>query len=441
MKIIIFIAIYLPLQEFLLKWLPVGDSVFFFLRQVPDFLLLALFLVLAVRRIIHNGTFKIIGRGLDLYVGAFVLWAFAISVFTPGSDFSVNFSEIYTLLRYSVLVYCIQLLEPSDEQIKLLLHWILVSVLLQVAIGFLQYFGGISVRDFLAARDYSSAISGVEKVFTGAREEGKNNLMGTMGDNINFAYLMSIGVFVCAAIVDRKVMKLVLITMFFVMLLFSGSRTIFVSTALVYLSYLIWLRNVGVRNILIVSFALFLAALFLILRDVALTMEYDYSSFWALFRSEIMINLMNQRLGMFVFFLPELVLNGDFIFGLSPDRYYIAEIATHQYESVPLILLAVFDKVFEDFYWVALLAYYGLIGLSLWVLFFVKVGLHVKPLLRVDSKTARNVGFVVVMLLILTIPLNMANQAFESRYFSFYLWLFIGLAVFLRRRSVQRTGF
>jgi len=246
--------------------------------------------------------------------------------------------------------------------------------------------------------------------------------------------LMAAGVFVCTAMVERKVIRIVLIGMLFLMLLFSGSRAIFMATLLVYVGHVMWLRNVAARNVLLVFSALIFVAAFFLLRDIASTMKYDYSSFWALFHSEVFASLMNQRLGMIFFFLPELVLSGDFILGLSPDRFYIAGIADQQYNSIPEILLILFDKVFEDFYWIALLSYYGLIGVAIWLLFFLKVGWHVKLLLRSDNATTRSVAFIAVMLIILMIPLNMANQAFESRYFSFYLWLFVGLAVFLRRK-------
>lgn len=437
MNVIIFVAIYLPFQEFILKWIPVGDGVFFFLRQVPDLLLLGLFIALLSKRLVVVGKVPVIGRGVDFYLGGFLVWAIAISLATTGSNGAVNFSEVHTLLRYSVLLYCIQLVQPTSKEIRLLLHIILYSVLFQAVIGAVQFLGGAPARDFLAARDYASAISGVEKVFTGARDEGSNNLMGTMGDNINFAYLMAIGVFLGTALWCNRRFRHLMLVLLFVMLLFSGSRAIFISTLVVFLLYVLWVRNREMRNVLLLSIFLFLGMSFLVLREIALTMEYDYSSFWALFRSEIVTNLMNQRLGMVVFFLPELVASGDFLLGLSPDRFFIAQVA-HQYGSVPPMLLTVFEYVFEDFYWLAMLSYYGTIGFGFWVLFLGSLGSFARPLLRAEDSVSRSVGFMALMLLLLTIPLNMANQAFESRYFSFYLWLFVGLSVFLRRKQLQR---
>lgn len=429
MNIIIFIAIYLPIQEFLLKWIPVGDGVLFLLRQAPDLLLFAFFTILVVKHLVGNWTIRRLGSGLDVYIVAFIVWSITISIITTGSSVLVNTTEIYTLLRYSVLIYCVQLLEPTEEQVAKLLKWLLVSVLLQVLVGTVQFVGGIQVRDFLAAHNYVNTVSDVERIFTGARDDVSNRLMGTMGDNINFAYLMAVGLFVSIATFDKKSVKGVVLAIIVLFMLFlSGSRAIFISTLIVYALYLLWVKSVSLRVVFAALFIFFSALIFTVMQSLAASVEYEYTSFLALFSPEILVNLMNQRLGLLIYFLPELILHGDIFFGHSPDRFYIAEVARQEYDNVPAIILSVFDKVFEDVYWLALVSYYGVVGAFFWIIWLFRLGWFIRPLLTFEG-AVKKIGLIAVALLILSIPFNMANQAFESRYFSFYLWLFVGLAV------------
>jgi hypothetical protein len=423
----------MPFQEFVIKWLPVPDAVFFLLRQTTDVAIISLFVWVLLTQIVRKGTVVTSRVGVEVLFLCFVLWAILLSALTSGSDVGTNFSEIYVISRYGLLFYSVIALKPTENEIAKLIKYISLSVLLQMCIGYAQFVGGDTVKVFFSARDYTNSISEVARSFTINRVDARAALSGTTGDFINFAYLMAVGLILYVTIPGRLVKRIIIMALVGVVLFLSGSRAISISVIFVVLGYVLWIRNVLARYLVFAVIFAVIFPVFFILMDLAKSVEYDYVSFWALFREETIISLLNQRLGMLVFFMPEFIASGDFIVGLSPDRFYIADVARRNYEGMPLVLISVFDQVFEDFYFIALFAYYGFVGFALYMTIFWKIFRVARELQESGDYLTRRVATISVLLLIIAIPLNIANQAFEARYFSFYLWLFAGLVVHMKR--------
>lgn len=432
MWILKLVVIYLPLQEFLLKWLPVTESVFFLLRQLPEFLLLLLSAALAARELSAK-RIPYSGERFEAYLLCFLLSAILSALLNPLSDKAIVGSELFVLLRYFAVVFCLIALRPSEKEIRSLLLVVFISFALQAFLGYLQLVGGEAVRQVFVARSYVNVLSEVSREFTGGAEGGRQSIIGTGGDFINFAYMMAVAV-ACALSFFRKGTKLLfLLGVLLVILFFSGSRTIFLSTLLLVAIALAWTKSLNLRVALFLVAGFGLIAVFGVLVAIAETVQYDYKSFWALFKSETVLALLNQRLGVLVYFIPEYIRSGHFLFGFSADRFYIGEVVWGDYLGVPTILAAVLDFVFEDLYFAALFGYYGLFGLAFFIAAWVQIFRVAKRLAVHGDGLAGKIGVATLMLLFLAIPLNMANQAFEARYFAFYLWLFAGLCLYCGR--------
>jgi hypothetical protein len=122
------------------------------------------------------------------------------------------------------------------------------------------------------------------------------------------------------------------------------------------------------------------------------------------------------------------VLKSGTLFGFSADDE-IARLKIADYSKGILQRLVSF-KTFEDVYWVAMLSYYGFIGIGLflWILY---------RLYRCSRFVARytnnyvfaSIGLGMAVYIVLTIPLNFIIRPFENRIGSFYFWLLTGLVV------------
>jgi len=427
------LVVYLPLEVFILKWIPVSDIGYSLLRQIPDLLVFGLMSSLLLARLVEARFSPMIGGKVDLYLFLFIFWAFVTLLLNPGADTFLGFANIKALLRYVLLVYIILLLNPNKNQIDALVRWFWAAIIIQLFFGFFQLIGGFPVRDFLAARSTTEGIGGITKNFTGDRFEDRNDLMGTMGDTISYAYFLLIGfVFwiVKNSINGRKVWLLSLI--FVILIYLSGSKAVFLTSVMVLMGYLFWqysFKRILIWCALIFPSVLIIAGIFISTDNIA---EVQTSS------SHLLEGMMNSRLGVITYILPKLLFSPHNIIGFSPDKYFFTEFVTVNFPAVPFILIAVLPHVLEDVYWVAMYVYYGMIGFALWLFFLVAFYKRISGSLGLLSFYDNYLTKVAIVLLLTTLPLNLLNQAFEVRTFSFYLWLFCGLALVQRRQIIKR---
>lgn len=429
MLILKFLAFYLPLEELFLKWLPVSDQVYLVLRQMPDLLVMGLAASLLTYRLAIARSIPAVGGRVDLYLVLFVFWSFATILVNQGADLFICMLNIKALLRYILLLYILLLLNPSPEQIRNLIKWIVAAVTVQALMGVVQLVGGLSVRDFLAARHVSEGIGGAVKKFTGDRFEGQNDLMGTMGDNISYGYLIMLGVILILFKSQRSIGIRALFALFLITLTFlSGSKAIFLVSLMVGYGYCLW--RWGRSNTLLMSF-LVLPLLAIV---TYLVLPGDVIETAKVSSQRLFEGMMNSRLGILVYIMPELLWNPYSVIGFSPDKDFFSDFVEASLPSIPTVLLVVLSHVIEDVYWAAMYIYYGMIGFALWCLFLRSIYKRLKPLTSSPSLLMQYLGRVATIMILVSVPLNFFNQSFEVRSFSFYLWLFCGLALVQRRQ-------
>lgn len=434
MIVIYLLAFYLPLEEFLLKWLPIGDQAYLLLRQLPDLVVFLMCVVLIFRRSSAGLDIPIIGKRCDIFLLLFLGWAIA-AMFLNNANIPIALANIKALLRYILLVYIVLMLAPSEKQVKILFRWIGYAVVLQLVIGIFQFGGGLTTRDFLAARHVTESVAGVSTDFTGDRFEGINDLMGTMGNTIAFAMFLLVGMTIWMASPKIGALRYWLgIGALFVSIYLSGSRSVVLAALfLLLVKYGLDLGFGKLSKRFLQLLPLLIALVFLssFMIDAESNRSFSY-----MFTSGYIQEALNQRLGILVYVLPKIGLSAHSLFGFSSDKFVMVEFVHANLTTVPSILVDVLQDVVEDVYWVALFIYYGWIGLVLWVLYLLGIGKRVVFIRgQFLSHTLKQVSTVALLLLMAAIPLNFLNQAFEVRVFSFYFWLMCGLTLALYRRE------
>lgn len=438
MPLIYILGFYLPLEEFILKWLPVGDQAYLLLRQLIDVIVLSMFALLVLKRVFTGRTIPVIGGGCDALLFIFIACA-ALTSLLNHADVALSIANIKALLRYVLLIYITLMLDPSEKQINRLLLWISIAIIGQIIFGAFQFAGGFAARDFLAARHVSDTIAGIATDFTGDRFEDINDLMGTMGNTIAFGMFLLVGVSMW--LVSHRLGGLKYWLGFCILLVpiyLTGSRSVILSALFLLLVNYGLVFNFSKLSRRILLLIPLLIPLFFLSEYIIET--ENHKSFSYIFTSDYIQEALNQRLGILVYIGPQISLSPHSLLGYSPDKFIFIDFVHANLTMVPQILVDVLEYVIEDVYWVALFIYYGWIGLIIWGLFLFNIWKKLAFIREQSmSSTLMRLSSTAILLLIVSIPLNFLNQAFEVRAFSFYLWLICGLTLAFYRREKRDT--
>jgi hypothetical protein len=99
-------------------------------------------------------------------------------------------------------------------------------------------------------------------------------------------------------------------------------------------------------------------------------------------------------------------------------------------------------RAFEDVHWVALLAYYGFLGLAAFVLLLLRLlGAALRARALASDPVERALAAVLVALLVLVFPLSFLAPTLDFRAFAYPFWLLAGLVLGAagRRASARRA--
>lgn len=447
--LVLFLAAYLPVEDFVLKWLPVPDTAILLLHQLPDFLIAAVcFLVLCDRLMRFRGL-QGFGRGFDWPLAIFLLSATFTLILNRNAVVGLWFASLKALFRYLILAYLVRTYRVSAADTHRLVNILLVGVWIQIALGLAQLVGGIPVRDFLASRNITNAdLAGYQPAdYTGTRFEGVNNPMGTMGNMINYGAFLVVGIaiFLCCVPPRKRIRRWAGVALSFLCIFSSNSRSALIAAVVVLLCYVY--LNVGKRIALLLVGAtiasLALGAIFLAGGQSADIAKYgeDYHSkarFFRMFSSDYIEEAKSQRLGLVMYLAPEFLSDPVGVpFGYSPDPKVIVDKVHTHVPDVPASLIEAYAGLVEDVYWLAILIQFGLIGLiSFAAAVFWAIRALARKFRQETEPASRTFALLALLLMIASVLMNCFNQVFLIRQFSFCLWVLFGLTFLPRRVAV-----
>ncbi len=428
LRIVYFLVVYLPLEDFLLKWLPVPYPIYLGLRQVSDVLVLVAVGVTLGTRLRSTRRFRIIGRGADLCLLSFVILALGTVVAREGNVL-YTVLNLKALLRYVLLVYVLLNLRVERTEVYTFLRLIYVSLGIQLVVSLIQLVGPVSVDQFFFPRVRVTEVAGVQFKSTAIREAEKGYIFGTMTNTISYGGFLLVGLatYVTRYIRDRRTLSYWgTVAVFLFLAYMSGSRAVtFAVVLLVGVDH--YLSGETGRFLKVSTLTFFPLALLVVLSGVNLTDLHVFE----IFSAEYLRTAMTQRLGILLEVLPQFLSElriADVLFGLSPDRSILNRFVSNL-ASIPAGLSGNVQGI-EDVYWVALPVYYGLVGLALFGGFLVSIFGHLYRIARWGKEILeRRLARIALLLLVVAIPLNLIGQYFETRQFSFYLWLLVGVSL------------
>lgn len=439
MNFLLFLCFVVTVQETLYSLAGLSGAALFFMRALVDVSSILLIVFFAARRTLLGSPVPLSGIGFERFFFIFFAYSLAISIAVTSSNLAVNISEILVLNRFIFLAMAVPFLVNTEEKIERVLRFVWILVLVQLCLGVVQLLGGQSVIRFFAPSDYTNAFSGVERSFTTNRELARDFLIGSLGDFVSFGYILLFGILIYISRQAHGLRAAIILSIFLAVIFMTGSRTIFVVAFLT--TSLYWLRKktIAVRALFVVFALPLFPALFIFVAAAASSAEFEYSNFLSLFTPEIIDHLLNQRLGMLLFYVPSFLGDPAVLTGLSPDKVFIAGYVRENFDQLPYILLYYFDSLLEDVYPVAILSYYGIFGMFLFYMMQLRIFLQARRTLNSDSAILSRMSHLLVLAFPVINLLSLANQSFENRGAAFLLWLFVGLYASALNLHAART--
>ncbi|MEY8708708.1 hypothetical protein AALK94_15565 [Bacteroides faecichinchillae] len=324
------------------------------------------------------------------------------------------------LIRYIPLAYIVLSVNKYiDIGDKIIRQFKIVAIIL-IVIGYLCIILGDKATFFLPLLPENA---------TGERETLVGNYSAVFANTIDYSFILIIFYIIFAYRANLSSMTLLGISLFFFTPIFKTGSAASVVVFIIIFLYRITNKHRKVRYSIVVIFLL----LFIIL-------GYKY---WDLVML-VIENARLSRLGMLTLTLPDFLseMSFDTLFGVGNDGYVVLD-KVNGYKSQVTMLAYLTDgniSAFGDVFWVALLVFHGLLGLSIIVFLYYMTFRSVTNKQYVDEKYDYNqivkcVYFSIVML-------SFLNQIIVVRSFALVFWIFIAITfnkVVYNNRSNENT--
>lgn len=448
---IYFLTGYIAFEEFILKFLPVSDTVYSYLRFLSEILIYVAFGKLVIHKL-HRGI-PFVKTAIDLPIIGFYS-VVLLSILINGSPLIGSLYNIRPFARYIVLFYLVANSALSERRITTLLRIILGVGIFQVTAGVIQWLGGTPAFDFFLPREATLTIGGFVKEYR-LLELGREigSVYGTLGDTVIYGIFMILVLIVYLSRIRRlEYLNLLgaIILFFFIARSYSRAATfsaLLAGGAWFYFHHG-WKKTLRLAVATVLIFGILLA--------VANPFNLEYvnprkarvglvGNVTGVFSGSYVRVAQKQRLGALIGNVPTVLVNKP-ILGYGADQNATIEGLNMSKRSYLLKILS--KSGFKDVYWVAILCFYGILGLGFFALIFYQLfraafSLYkraVSPSSVVDAGTpasnvTQRIAIIMLCLIAVTVFLLFFNRTLEYRGYGFYFWLCAGL-MFASDRSL-----
>ena len=440
---IYFLTGYVAFEEFVLKFLPVSDTVYSYLRFLGEMLIYIAFGKLVIHKLYKGIPF--VKTAIDLPIIGFYS-VVLLSILVNGSPLMGSLYNIRPMARYIVLFYLVANSSLSERKITTFLRIILGIGIFQLAAGLVQWVGGPPAFDFFLPRPSTIGIAGFTKEYR-LLEIGREigSIYGTLGDTVIYGIFMILVLIVyLSRIRQLEYLNLLgaVILLFFIARSYSRAATfsaLLAGGAWYYFHYG-WKKTLRLGLATALSFGLLLAVV------NPFNLEYInprkarvglVGNVTGVFSGSYVRVAQKQRLGALIGNVPTVLTNKP-ILGYGADQNSTIEGLNMSKRS---FLLKVLSKSgFKDVYWVAILCFYGLLGLGFFALIFFQLFRAALNLYKRSvstssainasapaSRLTQRIAIIMLCLVAVTVFLLFFNRTLEYRGYGFYFWLCAGL--------------
>ena len=404
------LLIYIPLEEFILKWLPVPVSVYNYLLYLSDGIILITILIYITKK-----RFVLPFKNENIYLLLFIFFSF-FSLFYYQS-WSPYIFKIWVLCRYILVFFIIRAVFRLEDFSKFKKYFIVIFFI-QLFVGIIQITKFPFLFDFFSPRsDLSKGANWLVK--------GETGMAGTFTYSVHYGFFMYVFCFFLSFCNFKREKKILLMSTALILSLFSGSRIAFILTFFIFFIFLYFShKKIFVRFIFgffILPVIFFSEHLFN--KIIPLVEIFDLFSYEFIYES-----IKFSRIGILKL-IPSFFNNDLFtiLFGFSLDGAVLTSFINQTMGSeIPHVLSNNAIIGIEDVYWVAHLYYFGLFG----VVFYLMVFIHLNRSFNRINTTHNNLKMIRTFIF-LTLISAFVNQVFSFK--PFILYFFFVLAFLLKK--------
>lgn len=440
MGIIYFLTGYFAFEEFVLKFLPVSDAVYSYFRFLGE-----IFIYVAFGKLVLNKLYKgipFVKTPIDFPIIGFYIVVF-LSMVINRSPLIGSLYNIRPLARYIVLFYLIVNSPLSKQRIDTLIRIILCIGVVQIGIGMIQWFGGPTIYDLFLPRASNLEVAGFSKEFR-LLEIGREigSIYGTLGDTVIYGVFMIVVLVIFLSRVKRlEYLNLLAIGILLMFIARSYSRA---ATFSALLACVVWyFFQYGWKKTVRLSLAVLLV--FGILLAIVNPFELEYinprkarvglvGNVTGVFSGSYVKVAQKQRLGAILGNVPTVLANKP-ILGYGADQNTTIDRLNKSKRSYLFKVLS--KKGFKDVYWVAILCFYGVLGLGLFAFIFFRLFIaSLRIYKQAANRITKEMALVMLCLVVVTVFLLFFNRTLEFRGYGFYFWMCAGI-LFVSDTAIQ----
>lgn len=433
--IILLIAIYIPFENFIVKWVPGGD----FIRFIPEITLYALLAYEFVKKIVYKKHY--ISTPINSLVLIFFFLAIVSLIYNLVPEQSTlkpmigGIRNLRTLTRYLAVFYIIVYNnEIQSKHLRFFINSMVAILIINIATGFFQRIFGIN--DFWLPENGDLEIAGMSTSFKSVGDGGSGreagSVIGMTGDTVYlglFLVIIAPIIYFLIAEEKRKLIYLyILLACSLVLQVFTYSNGSLIAMAgCIGVCMLVnkeWGRIAFMGMTVIV-----LIPAFFILKDIQADKSAirekesnPIDNIALLFNDDYISSLDNSRLWVLRDVSRQVIkLDNPIGYSASSDyaRYMIARNSgTDEFDK-----LVEYDAM-EDVYWVAMFAYYGYIGVMIFVsILLVFLYMSFTVYWQTTNVEIKILAGSYIAILAGTFVVCFIVRAFEFRIFSYYIFL------------------
>ena len=440
------IAVYTPFEDFLVGWLPIPQVAQLGVRFIPEIILYSLLANLIYQKITSGS--RIRKTPIDILIIAFFISSF-ISIVVNHASIPGSVANLRTNWRYLSVYYLLVNLEISQQQFASIIRKIIAIGFIQSVITFFQFFLPASVKVAMSGGYCDKALT-------------KRASCGTFFDSAILSGFMLIITAVIfsdlyinsTSLIPEKSQLLNIFLTFFAT--FASKKRAALLVALI-IPLIVFFSLKRLKNIAIITWASLLL-IFLISFVSPLTSiqansgtststgaseSTDVSSYFtSIFSQEYWQHSWKSSRGWMISNTTNALIKSGSWFGFGPELGSVKEAITpHLVEPEDRARLQRNLYVFDDPYWFAVMAYFGIVGLSLYWLVLWRLYQAAKfVLFSTVSQQERTIALMAQTLVIIAFFYSFVERLFRLRPFSFYFWLICGLLVNIYCRHQERVG-
>ncbi|MGF1486520.1 MAG: hypothetical protein ACFBSE_05340 [Prochloraceae cyanobacterium] len=445
--IVFAVTVYLPFEEFVIKFTPFRGIILFGFRVLTtEFIIFALFLKLIYEIIFRGKQFK--RTPLDILFIA-LLCSIFISIIINKAQIIESLVNIRPIFRYIPLYYVVVHLDISREKLSLTLKTIRRIGLFQSLLATFQYFAPVSISNFFLPLDTGVSVGGYQRSMLPAKTGAA---LGTMGisPNLTTFSLISLSLFITTIYSKAKKAYLPSLQEIFWILIIFFSIFATLKRASLVLAVLIpilvlWHLNKRKKALKLGWFygAIFFGLIFTLLvanfqpqslagRDDRQERIEPSAYIIEIFTPEYWEKTSENSRGWMIRYVGSSLLRSEGIwFGFSPAWTTLKDRLIELNKDDPFAQQRFEESIittFEDTYWLAMLAYYGIIGVLIYLLILWRLYRSCRWLTRNSSDPEyQSLGATVATLIVIYLFYCWVERVWELKTISFYFWLLAGL--------------